>query len=234
MIRARRGFTLVEIMLAMLLTAIVMSLVYGMVVSTIMAQQRIEQVTRATEIGPAIMSQIRSDLDGAFLPRQDEEGFVGINSQGSSGDRDRIDFVSTTIAYGSEEQSLDPRFHSVNELGYQVRPNPNDTGVGILYRREDYFLDQDPMRGGRLIELYERVLHFDVRYWDGEIWLEEWNSRNMEGTIPRAVRVELTILVNDREDANREKFYKTTVTFPEAEPPVPEPPTDSIEANPGQ
>ena len=220
------GFTLVEIMLAMLLTGIVMALVSGVVLTTIQAQQRIEQVTRATEIGPAIMSQIRADLDGSFLPRKAEEGFVGINRQGSGGDRDRIDFIATTIAFGSEEQSMAPRFHSVNELGYQVRENPNDTGVGILYRREDYFIDQDPMRGGRLIELYERVTHFDVRYWDGETWVEEWNNRDTEGTLPRAVRVELKILVSDREDPNRERSYVTTVTFPEREPPIPEAPPD--------
>lgn len=221
-----RGFTLVEILLAMLLTAIVMALIYGVVSSTIQAQQRIEQVTRSTEIGPAIMSQIRSDLQGAFLPRKDEEGFVGRNSQGSSGDRDRIDFVATTIAYGREEEELDPRFHSVNELGYQVKDNPNDTGVGILYRREDYFVDKDPMRGGRLMELYERVLHFDVRYYDGEEWFEEWNSRDAKGKLPRAVRVELRILVSDRDQSDREKTYVTTVVFPEEEPPVPEPPPE--------
>ena len=218
----------------MMLTAIVMALIYGVVVTTIQAQQRIEQVTRATEIGPAIMSQIRSDLESAFLPKKAEEGFVGINSQGSSGDRDRIDFIATTISYGSEEQSMNPRFHSVNELGYQVQPNPDDTGVGILYRREDYFLDQDPMRGGRLMELYERVLHFNIEYWDGFFWVEEWNNRNMEGKMPRAVRVELRILVSDREEAPKEKFYRTTVTFPEEEPPIPEPPADSIEANSGE
>ena len=62
----RKGFTLVELMLAVLILAIMMSIVYGVVVSTVNAAHRVEEITASSEIGPAILTQVRSDLEAAF------------------------------------------------------------------------------------------------------------------------------------------------------------------------
>lgn len=227
---SRSGFTLVELMLAVLILAIMMSIVYGVVVSTINAAHRVEEITASSEIGPAILTQIRSDLEAAFLPKKgipagadpqgtkeapaasEPEFFVASKKPGSGGDRDRIDFVSSGMAYGPENEIEEPRFHSVNEIGYQVLDSRKDPNVGVLYRREDYFIDSDPLRGGRLTELYDRVKSFSLRFHDGQAWRPDWNSKAQKG-LPRAVEIVIKILVTDREDANVEQTFKTTVTF---------------------
>jgi len=217
MSRRGRGFTLIELMLTILLLAVMMTIVYGVLVSTVEAAQRVEEINQGSEIGPALLSQIREDLEGAFLPAAKEgEFFVGLPRKGSTGDRDRVDFITARMAYGARKDGEDPAFHSVNEVGYQMidgRPGTDST-VGVLYRREDYFIDNEPLRGGHLMEHYDRVQHFHLEYYNGEKWMPDWNSKREKNMLPLAVRIELRILVNDRENRSLVQSYTSTVTFP--------------------
>lgn len=207
--RPRKGFTLVELMLAIMILAVMMSIIYGVVVSTVSAARRVEEITAASEIGPAILTRVRSDLEAAFIPK-DGEFFVGSKRPGGGMDRDRIDFISGELAYGSENDVEEARFHSINEVGYQVLDNRKDPNVGVLYRREDYFIDAEPLKGGRLTEVYDRVRSFSLRYYDGEAWRPDWNNQKQKG-LPKAVEIEVRILVTDHDNPNVEQTFKTTV-----------------------
>jgi type II secretion system protein J len=209
--RDRRGFTLVELMLAILILAIMMSIIYGLVVSTVSAARRVEEITASSEIGPAILTRVRSDLQAAFIPK-DGEFFVGSKRPGGGADRDRIDFISGEMAYGTEIEGEDARFHSINEVGYQVLESRKDPNVGVLYRREDYFIDAEPLKGGRLTEVYDRVRSFSLRYYDGEAWRPDWSNKAQKG-LPKAVEIEVKILVTDRDNPNVEQTFKTTVVL---------------------
>ncbi len=212
---SRRGFTLVELMLAILLLAVMMSIVYGVVVSTVQAAHRIEEITVGTETGPSILARLREDLEAAILPGKDGDFFAGFDRRGTaSGDRDRVDLVSAVMAYGPERDGEEAVFHGVNEVGYQVIDSQVDPSVGVLYRREDYFLDAEPLKGGRLTELYDRVRHFDLKYWDGENWKDDWSMKREKGKLPQAVKIELRIVVDDRDDKDVERFYTTIVSYP--------------------
>jgi general secretion pathway protein J len=213
-IRNRGGFTLVELMLAVLILAIMMSIIYGVVVSTVNAARRVEEITASSEIGPAILTQIRTDLEAAFLPKPDTEYFVSTKSSAGGSARDRINFVSSVMAYGPENEAEESRFHSINEVGYQLIESRKEQGVAILYRREDYFIDAEPLKGGRLTQLYDRVRSFSLRFYEEETqnWRGDWNSKTQKG-LPKAVEIELKIIVTDK-DQPLEQTYKTTVTFP--------------------
>jgi hypothetical protein len=192
----------------------IMAIVYGVIVSTVQAQERIEEVTRSSEIGPAILSQVRQDLEAALLPKGDETYFVAYDRKGSGGDRDRVDLVTAVMAYGAEREGEDPVFQSVNEVGYQLRDSREDPAFGVLYRREDYFYDKEPTKGGRLVEMYDKVKHFNLLFWNGERWLEDWDNKREGGKLPQAVRVDLKIVAVDRGEKTVERTYVTTVTFP--------------------
>jgi prepilin-type N-terminal cleavage/methylation domain-containing protein len=210
---ARGGFTLVEIMLSVLLLSIIMTIIYGVVVSTIEAAQRVEEINQAGEIGPAILGQMREDLEGAFLLPKIPESFVSIPKRGTSGDRDRIDFVTSRMAYGTRVDGGDPSFQSPNEVGYQVVESKTDPSLGILYRRQDYFVDNEPLRGGQLTELYDRVRSFRVEFWNGQQWMSDWNSKREKNTLPVAVRIQLKLLVSDH-DKPVEQTFTSVVTYP--------------------
>jgi len=208
---SRRGFTLVELMLAILILAIMMSIIYGVVVSTVSAARRVEEITASSEIGPAILTRVRSDIEAAFVPKEGEY-FVGSKKPGGGGDRDRIDLVSGELAYGSENDVEAARFHSINEVGYQVLENRKNPDVGVLYRREDYFIDADPLKGGKLTEVYDRVKSFSLRYYDGEQWRPDWNNKTQKG-LPKAVEIEVKILVTERDNPNVDQTFKSTIVL---------------------
>ncbi len=214
----RRGFTLIELMLAVLLLAIMMTVAYGVLVSTVQGQERIEGILASSEVGPAILAQIREDLEGAFLPPKEGDAeveyFLALSRYSPGGERDRIDFVTSRLAYGSRREDEEPAFHSANEVGYQLRDHPSESGLAILYRREDYFLDAEPLRGGHLIELYDRVTHFDLQFWNGERWQAEWSAVKEKGKLPQAVKVELRVRLRDRGGRERDQAFSTVVTLP--------------------
>jgi hypothetical protein len=200
-------------MLAILVLAIMMALVYGVVVSTVQAAHRVEEITLGTEIGPSILTRIREDVEAAILPGKEGDYFVGYDRKGGGGDRDRADFVSAVMGYGSEREGEEALFHGVNEVGYQLKDNPREPNSAILYRREDYFVDAEPLKGGRLTELYDRVRHFNLEYWDGEKWRLEWSAKKEKNSLPKAVKIELRIAVDERDSKDVEKVYSTIVTF---------------------
>jgi len=198
------GFTLLAVRLAVTITAILMSILYAVVVATINAQARVEAEINISEIGPSLVSQIRQDIEAAFQPDGEGEFFVGLDRPGRG---DRLDFVASVMAYGSEDDYTEASFHSVNEVGYQVMESLEEPGVGILYRRLDYFVDEDPLRGGRLVELYNRVRSFEVTYFTGEDWVTSWATKDNGGRMPQAVRIELKLLLERREDQDVERTY---------------------------
>jgi len=207
----RRGFTLIEVILAVALCALVMSLVYGVLITTIEAAERVEELTHGTEIGPAILAQIRDDVGGAFLPSNDQDYFVGQERSG----RDRLDFVTSAAVFASETPGGEPKIHSVNEIGYQVKEGPSPEDGLVLYRRVDPFIDAQPLQGGRLVALAEKVISFKVTYWTGTEWVNSWVSSKQENKLPNSVRIELRIRVPDRkaEGGFAERTFSTLIPF---------------------
>lgn len=195
----RRGFTLLELMIAVFLTAIVMTILYGVVSSTLRAEQRIDELTHGSEIGPAVLQQVRQDLDAAFLPDDKADYFKGADQKGYGGDRDRVDFVSSVVVYAADGPFAEPRFHSINELGYQVKDSPEHAGEGALYRRVDPFLDAEPGRGGELTLIADRVISFNIEFWKDAKWVTTWSSKTQKNQLPEAIKIELKMKVPDRQ-----------------------------------
>lgn len=212
----RRGFTLIELMLSILLVAIMMSAVYGVVVSTVQAQERIEELTFGTEIAPVILNQMRQDLESAVIPDDSKEFFLGSDKKGAYGDRDRVDFVAAVTAFGTDDADAEPRFHMLNEVGYVLQDSKERPGESVLFRREDLWLDAEPLRGGRLTELYDRMLALKLEYYDGQGWRETWATKDQGGKLPEAVRITIKLKVPDgaAPEGMAEREYSLTVSRP--------------------
>ncbi len=214
----RKGFTLVELMITLGLVALVMSIIYGVILSTIRSASTIEEGMQGVEVGPAILAQVRQVLEGVILLDPEEEQFLGQNKESGGKDRDRIDFLTTTMAYEREDPEAERKFYGLNEVGYQLRDNPDDNSLGVLYRRIDPFVDEEPLKGGQLVELYDRVLRFNVEYVENpeDDPLDKWSNKEKEGALPRAFIIDLEIQVSQIGAPKREvRQFKFTVTRPE-------------------
>ena len=201
--RWRKGLTLIEVMLAMTIGALVVLMVFGVLTTALDARGAIEASNRAGRVSTAIFNQIARDLAAAYLYRDVEDGFVGQEGGGA----DRFDFISLTpssIEMG--EVASQP-----TEVGYQVRPIPGHA-YQRLYRREGFYTDSKPTRGGELIPLYDGIFNFRVSYHDGESWITIFTNQKV---LPRLVKVKLGIWVGEGTPESRDqtKEYSYTQTF---------------------
>lgn len=189
----RAGLTLVEILIAFTILSFLAVMIYSVVRATVEVHDEIEAVLNETEPPPAILNIIRQDIESAFLPDNDRTYFAGTDRSDRYGPANELDLVSSNAAVGQADGDADAKLHAFNEVGYRLADSPAGGDFLVLYRREDFFVDEEPLRGGTLVELYDRVRTLEFTYWDGKDWQKKWDSRAAQGKLPLGVRVVLTI-----------------------------------------
>ncbi|MEE9311437.1 MAG: prepilin-type N-terminal cleavage/methylation domain-containing protein [Planctomycetota bacterium] len=170
----RRGFTLIEVMLAVMLTAVVLAPFVMILKSTIDVKIKIETEFRARKLGPTIMATISRDLRNAWATGPvegveiDGSWFKGKHNGGDDDAEDALAFVTSINSY--------MRYNGISsdltEVGYYLKENETEgdndplEGLFSLYRREDFLVDKRPDEGGLGIKLHDRVVSFRVWYYD--------------------------------------------------------------------
>ncbi len=208
--RVRAGFTLLEILLAVVILTLLLGAVYAVLIGTVQAVERVEYVTQRAEIGPGILRVVARDFEHAVMPGGLAPGAFRAKSQDYGGfSLDQVDFVANVPALGPIGGVGPPRPSPMNEVGYRLEPNPFAPGLFTLFRREGWFVDGDPLAGGMLYEVYDRVRSFSLEYFDGKEWKEAWTSAEAGG-LPRAVRIGLGVEIGT-EDASRAEGEQANV-----------------------
>ena len=203
MTRARRpklaGMTLIEIMAAMAILAIVASLLYSAFVQTSRNKQRIEsELDRYHEICSAI-ERIAQELSMAYTSahRNPNEvlrtmisGFVAKETGSSS----RVDFTSFSHRrlYRNAHES------DQNELSFFVANDPKDSTKRVLARREQRRVDNDFTKGGQSQILVEDIRKFELSFFDPltSEWAPTWDTTQTSmqpNRLPMQAKILLTV-----------------------------------------
>jgi prepilin-type N-terminal cleavage/methylation domain-containing protein len=211
--RRERGFTLLEVVVAATILTLVVSFVYQLLTNTVKGQDMIRTGLRAPKIQNAILQQILRDLRYVYwVDFAGSTGFLGQNRDVGPGDGDRLDFVTarrTRLVRADDDGSRDPGESPVNEVGYACQVNEQRGDWIGLYRREDFFVDDDPVSGGTYSLIYDRLRSFNLMYFpnprelggsgksdQGSPGLEEWDSR-LKNQIPYAIVVEIKFDIDE-------------------------------------
>jgi prepilin-type N-terminal cleavage/methylation domain-containing protein len=198
---ATSGFTLIEVILTLVMLGYIVSCIYPCLIYTIDAKDRVESMSAVNKVGQAIIRQITHDLEGCYTPLGLQNPFEGIDN----GTADSINFV-TTVESAPDENGVRS---NITEVGYRVEVNEQDPDYYVLLRREGFFVKDDPLKGGTLSEVYDRVRSFNLTYYDGENgWVDSWNCEEQEGP-PLAVKIEFVVKV-ERETLGSEKEEEET------------------------
>lgn len=207
--RHNRAFTLMEVLLTIAILASAMAIIGGVLVSSLETRELIEESIVRYEAGPAILRIMAEDIRATFIPvgsPTDKEFFVGRSITSGIYNADRLDFVST-------RNSFDPDTGvecDVTEIGYQMLPNYEDASLYRLMRREDPFIDDKPLSGGALAQMYDRVKSLKFEYFDGKEWKHEWNNAKQGGKLPEAVKIELILSLPQTDAADESEPYEPT------------------------
>lgn len=219
-----RGFTLIEVLLAIGITAIVMMTVVTTFNVMLNAHDVVDDLADSSEAGPRIMNLIERDLRGLWTYNVHNNAvFKGRNSDVNGRDADRMDFVTTTDAVGTVlDLNNVPHKPTICEVGYWFKPNPRYRDVFEMWRREDPLVDDDLTTQGSFQLVHDRIKSFKVRYFEtlGNEAEErlEWDS-SADDKLPKRVKIEFTIerrrgsrnIVSDVEVEDFEGAEKTYV-----------------------
>ncbi len=203
----RRGFTLIEVIVTLGIVGIMMAAIYECLFKTLQAKRISENAVAGSRVGPLLLDQIERDVKQLFAYNIAHGKVLSTKDDRINGmDADRISLVSATQRstsalvlnrHGSDKVI----FSNVNEVGYTLTANKENPDFLVLWRREDFYVDDDPLKGGKAIKLYQRVRGFNIAYYgslekDAER-KDDWDLEK-EKHLPAAMEITLSLEVEPR------------------------------------
>ncbi len=222
--RLQRGFTLIEVLLAIAITATVMITVGTTFHVLLNARDVVDDLSESTEAGPRILNLVERDLRGLWTFNvYNNAVFRGRDMDIGGRDADRLDFLTTTDAVGYVlDNQNQPRKPTLCEVGYWFKPNPRFRELFEMWRREDPMVDGDLITQGTFQLVHDRIKSFKVTYYETLGYeaeaKNEWDS-SIEDGLPARIKIEFTIerrrssrnVVGDAEIEDFEGAEKTYV-----------------------
>jgi len=187
----RRAFTLIEVMIAGIITAMVLSSI-SMTLSQLgksksISKERLDTFLRAdmalNTIRRDVVSIIRTD-DLFFTRLLLYDDVVG--SPAGDLDRDELLVFNTRLR---PVRNIDNFNGEGQEYETQFRVEEDETGAA-LWQRRDTMPDEYPAGGGMITPIVEGVIGLRIEVYDGNQWFDEWDS-DIRG-LPHAVLIEVT------------------------------------------
>lgn len=197
-----RGFTLIEVLLAIAILATLVVSVMGVMTSNLNLRNKSTKMTETHQMASMTLRRITGELASAFyvsdlseeLAQNREIRYRTI----FEGERDEISF--TTMGY--MQRFSDEAAGDQAEITYRLenRRDRNGRSRSVLVRREQAPIDDRPERGGRVSVVLENVKSIRFEYWDpdreigGDAWVDQWDvKRDDEERLPSRVKVTLEV-----------------------------------------
>ncbi len=156
-----RGFTLIEVLLAVAILVMVLGSAYMVLFSTIETREHIEGALGADRIGTRILAVVAADLRAVAIYRSEEDAtFEAKADQGTTPQTLSVEFIATTRSVLPDGD----RYSPINEVGYELEENQERPGFYRLFRREDFYVDDEPLAGGRRVLLHDMVQSFQLTF----------------------------------------------------------------------
>ena len=190
-----RGFTLIEVLLAVAILAVIMTVVYGSFSTASKNIEQAEESRAATDLARTLMLRLSDDIANAYVNTAMNNPkvitiFMGKKDELSDdiGDR-KIRHDSLDLTTLTNWRRPDTKESELWEVGYFFKEKPDGQGYS-LFRKEKRILSKDSPagEGGDEYELTDRVASLQFRYWNNGQWADDWSL----GT-PQAVEITLVL-----------------------------------------
>jgi general secretion pathway protein J len=189
--RRDHGFSLVEVLVALAITAVVGALVVGTFRSVDRASETVRDQGDRYSASRVALTRLARELSMAYVSDHFDRAQYRERPTLFVGREDTLLF--TTLAH--ERLWLDARESDQAVVEYTLDDDPANRDRQALFRREKVRIDSEPDRGGRTDLVADHVTAIRFRYWDPQRkeWLREWSTRSTDKTneLPARVRIEL-------------------------------------------
>ena len=223
----RYGFTLLEILIAIFIFAVVLSIIYSAFLGTSRVINETEEEAEIYSMARITLDRMLDDLESLYVPQNPAEptepdsdkvtgaDFVGEDKELDGRPADSLRFMSRAHIVFSEED----RPSGTAAIEYYVKES-DDEEEGeephfVLFRSDTPELEEVPGKGTGGLVLCEKLVSIDFTYYDAEgDEHDSWDTtaEAFEGRIPSMVSISLE-LENTRDPEAPYKFF-TTVAIP--------------------
>jgi general secretion pathway protein J len=205
----RRGFTLLEVMIAVAVLAMIGGVTWKSFDGAYGLKQRVESAEDRDQTVRAALSRMAREVSMTFLSEHyDRKRF-----------RERPTFFKLKDGHGEADLMITSFAHERLQVDakesdqaiFEYKLDRDEDGKQSLFRRVKPHFDEEPERGGEKALLADDVLKFSVEAWDPKEreWREEWDTNSPQRTggalIPPRVRIALTV----RDEQGKERTWTT-------------------------
>jgi general secretion pathway protein J len=208
---APRGFTLLEVLIAVAILALIGGLTWKSFDGAYSVKARVEQAEERDQMVRGALNRLAREVSMSFLSEHyDRKRYRERPTLWRLRDgRREADLIFTSFAH--ERLHVDAKESDQALFEYSLGPDPQDGSKRDLFRRVKPLLDEDTERGGDKAVLAEGVVAFSVEAWEPKDreWRAEWNSNGADRAggvlVPPRVKLSLTV----RGDDGKDKTYTT-------------------------
>ena len=192
------GFSLIEVLFAAALTALMGALILQSLTSTMDVKDAVEERSTRYHLIRQAMSRMATEISMAYLSNQ-KSPFEPIVVTRFKGERDSLNFN----AFGNVIKMADAKESDQHELGFFIGDDPR-TLSSALIRREDSSPDDEMESGGREQVLCPHVVKITFDYFDdvSADWKDSWDTdeTTSKDHLPSRVRIKLTATMGESDE----------------------------------
>ncbi len=189
------GFTLIEMMLAVAILGLILAMLAGsfhaVASGKVQAENHIAMDATARAILDGMANEVRGAVQTMFLPSR-----VLLMGESHGYSRQVLDSISVSTLHPGHRRTVED-FGAEDTVTYTTAPNPEHPGWFLLLRSQSSSLlgISTGINAGEPTLLATNLLSLHIRYFDGNIWTESWNSQSLPPgrQLPNEVAIELTM-----------------------------------------
>ena len=190
-----RGFTLIEIMLAVAILGVIMVMLASSFHAVAAGKTHAEGRMMSNRQARALLVQLTNEMHGAVQTPLIASHVMLIGQARMQNGTPLDSLIVSTLDPG-HRRSISS-FGAEEIISYSGQPNPEHPGWYMLMRQQQSALlgDAAGISVAPPVVLAANVLAFHVRYFNGNIWLESWDSASLPpGTqLPLAIAIDLLL-----------------------------------------
>ena len=203
----RCGFTLLELLLAMAMVAMLMLTLYTGFVTAFRAQAIAVRQGDATRQAKVALDLVEQDLRSILPPK---DGGLAGPFVGQPGGEAIIDCYPLGTDYGRTDSPTADGFRHVKFAVLADSEATNGKPTNMLVRGVVRAIANTAETEPENEVIARNVSDLTVRYYDGSAWADTWDSTQQSNGLPLAV--ELTIAIADPTSTDAQHVYRLTRT----------------------
>jgi general secretion pathway protein J len=205
--RRARGFTIIEIMVAMAILALIVAAVYSSWMAIVRGSKTGLEAAAAVQRSRIAIQTLEQALTSArsFAADIQYYGFVAENG---------VDASLSFVAKLPESFPRSGRFgdYDVRRVAFSLERGP-DSGKQLVLRQNPLLMDMDIDEQEHPIVLAKNVKAFEMQFWDARSgdWLDEWTQTNQ---LPQLMAITLRLGGNNNDTRQAEQEIIRIISLP--------------------